>query len=86
MTFLAQPNEGSGEVQEAQVALGELVKPGEDPAVVLDLVDEAFHHMPFAVEMGVIETSLFSISPSWNNWYSARGLDLFNQVIRIIAF
>ena len=32
-------------MQEAQVSGVQLLKPGEDPAIVLDLVDEAFHQM-----------------------------------------
>ena len=36
-------------MQEAQVSGVQLLKPGEDPAIVLDLVDEAFHQMALPV-------------------------------------
>ena len=41
-------------MQEAQVSGVQLLKPGEDPAIVLDLVDEAFHQMTLPVQMPVI--------------------------------
>ena len=41
-------------MQEAQVSGVQLLKPGEYPAIVLDLVDEAFHQMALPVQMPVI--------------------------------
>ena len=40
-----------GEMQEAQVSGVQLLKPGEDPAIVLDLVDEAFDQMTLPVAL-----------------------------------
>lgn len=84
MTFLAQPNERGCEAQKAQIASDEPVKPGEDSTVMLDLVDEAFDHMAFSIEMGVIGTSLFPASLGRNNWNSARCLNQCNDVISVI--
>ena len=38
-------------MQEAQVSGVQLLKPGEDPAIVLDLVDEAFDQMTLPVAL-----------------------------------
>ena len=47
--ILPEPDESGGEMQEAQVSGVQLLKPGEDPAIVLHLVDEAFHQMTLSV-------------------------------------
>lgn len=85
MTFLAQPNERGCKAQKAQIASGELVKPGEDSTIVLDLVDEAFNHMAFSIEMGVIGASLFSISLGRNDWNGTGCLNQCNDIISVIA-
>ena len=42
-------------MQEAQVSGVQLLKPGEDPVIVLDLVDEAFQQMTLPVQMPVMQ-------------------------------
>ena len=44
-----QPDESGSEMKEAKVSGVQLLKPGEDPAIVLYLVDEAFHQMTLPV-------------------------------------
>ena len=44
-----QPDEGSSKMKEAKVSGVQLLKPGEDPAVMLYFVDEAFHQMTLPV-------------------------------------
>ena len=50
----AQPDESGGEMQKAQVSGVQFLKPGEYPAIVLYLVDEAFDQMALPVQMPVI--------------------------------
>ena len=40
-----QPDESGGKMKEAKVSGVQLLKPGEDPAVMLYFVDEAFDQM-----------------------------------------
>ena len=47
--ILPQPDERASELEESQVSSVQFVKPGEYPAKVLDLVDEALHQMPLPV-------------------------------------
>ncbi len=44
-----QTDESGSEMKEAKVSGVQLLKPGEDPAIVLYLVDEAFHQMTLPV-------------------------------------
>ena len=44
-----QTDESGDEMKEAKVSGVQLLKPGEDPAIVLYLVDEAFHQMTLPV-------------------------------------
>ena len=44
-----QPDESGGEMKEAKVSGVQLLKPGEDPAVMLYFVDEAFDQMTLPV-------------------------------------
>ena len=44
-----QPDESSSEMKEAKVSGVQLLKPGEDPAVMLYFVDEAFDQMRLPV-------------------------------------
>ena len=44
-----QPDESGGEMKEAKVSGVQLLKPGEDPAIVLYFVDEAFDQMTLPV-------------------------------------
>ena len=44
-----QPDESGSEMKEAKVSGVQLLKPGEDPAVMLYFVDEAFHQMTLPV-------------------------------------
>ncbi len=44
-----QPDESDGEMKEAKVSGVQLLKPGEDPAVMLYFVDEAFDQMTLPV-------------------------------------
>ena len=53
-------------MQEAKVSGVQLLKPGEDPAVMLDLVDEAFHQMTLPVSMCVVVAGLLPVG-AWGN-------------------
>ena len=85
LTFLAQPYERCCKVQEAEVASGKLVKAREDAAVLLDLVDEAFDQVALSIQMSVKVASLCSVLAGRNDRNSAHLLDLFNELVGVIA-
>ena len=71
-------------MNEAKVATGKLVKSGEDPSIVLELVEETFDQMTLFVEMTVVETKVGSVF-SWRNHRNSTHLvDQVNQLIGII--
>ena len=47
--ILPQPDERASELKESEVSSVQFVKPGEYPAKVLDLVDEALDQMALSV-------------------------------------
>ena len=49
-----QPNESGGEMKEAQISGVQLLKPGEDTAVMLYFVDEAFHQVTLPVQISIV--------------------------------
>ncbi len=61
--ILFQPDESADEAQEAHEAPGELVKPREDPTVVLDLVDEALHQVTLSVYMLIVLPPHLAVGP-----------------------
>ena len=71
-------------MNEAKVATGKLVKSGEDPSIVLELVEEAFDQMTLFVEMTVVETKVGSVFSWWNHRNSTHLVDQVNQLIGII--
>lgn len=52
-------------MEEAPVSGIQFLKPGEYPAILLYLVDEALHRMPFPVQMIVIKMPLSDTLPGW---------------------
>ena len=48
-------------MKEAQVSGVQLFKPGEYPAIVFYLVDEAFDQMTFPVQVGIIGFRFFRL-------------------------
>ena len=48
-------------MEEAQVALIQLVKSGEDTAVILDLADETLHEMTLSVDMCIVFVRLLTV-------------------------
>ena len=48
-------------MKEAQVSGVQLLKPGEYPAIVLDLVDEAFHQVPLSVEASIVGLGFLTV-------------------------
>ena len=53
-------------MQEAKVSGVQLLKPGEDPAVMLYFVDEAFDQMTLPVSMCVVVAGLLPVG-AWGN-------------------
>ena len=81
-----QPDESGGEVQEAQVSGVQLLKPGEDPAIVLDLVDEAFHQMTLPVQMPVIVGGCLAVRAGRNDRHHTQFQDVSAKLLGIVPF
>ena len=54
MTLSSEPDERPHEMEEAQIAPSQLLKPGEDSPVVFELADETLHQVAFSVQMLVV--------------------------------
>ena len=81
-----QPDESGGEMQEAQVSGVQLLKPGEYPAIVLDLVDEAFHQMALPVQMPVIVGGCLAVRAGRNDRYHTQFQDVLAKLLGIVPF
>ena len=79
-----QPDESGGEVQEAQVSGVQLLKPGEYPAIVLDLVDEAFHQMTLPVQMPVIVGGCLAVRAGRNDRHHTQFQDVLAKLLGIV--
>lgn len=77
-----EPDECRHEAQEAHEALIQLIETGEEPPVVLELVDQALDEMALAVEMLVV----VALAASWNDRFRPQGADVSHQRVGIIAF
>lgn len=49
-----QPHEGTDEMEEPEVPVGQLIESGEDAAEVFDLADEALNQVALPVQMRVV--------------------------------
>ena len=73
-------------MQEAQVSGVQLLKPGEDPAIVLDLVDEAFHQMALPVQMPVIVGGCLAVRAGRNDRHHTQFQDVLAKLLGIVPF
>ena len=73
-------------MQEAQVSGVQLLKPGEDPAIVLDLVDEAFHQMTLPVQMPVIVGGFLAVRAGRNDRSHAPLQNVLAKPLGVIPF
>ena len=71
-------------MQEAQVSGVQLLKPGEDPAIVLDLVDEAFHQMTLPVQMPVIVGGFLAVRARRNDRHHTHFQDVLAKLLGIV--
>ena len=71
-------------MQEAQVSGVQLLKPGEDPAIVLDLVDEAFHQMTLPVQMPVIVGGCLAVRAGRNDRHHTQFQDVLAKLLGIV--
>ena len=71
-------------MQEAQVSGVQLLKPGEDPAIVLDLVDEAFHQMTLPVQMPVIVGGFLAVRAGRNHRHHTQFQDVLAKLLGIV--
>ena len=71
-------------MQEAQVSGVQLLKPGEDPAIVLDLVDEAFDQMALPVQMPVIVGGFLAVRAGRNDRTQAPFQDMLTKLLGIL--
>ncbi len=82
--ILPEPDESGGEMQEAQVSGVQLLKPGEDPAIVLHLVDEAFHQMTLSVQMPVIVGGFLAVRAGRNDRHHTQFQNVSAKLLGIV--
>ena len=71
-------------MQEAQVSGVQLLKPGEYPAIVPDLVDEAFHQMTLPVQMPVIVGGFLAVRAGRNDRHHTQFQDVLAKLLGIV--
>ena len=69
---------------EAQVSGVQLLKPGEDPAIVLHLVDEAFHQMTLSVQMPVIVGGFLAVRAGRNDRHHTQFQNVSAKLLGIV--
>ena len=73
-------------MQEAQVSGVQFLKPGEYPAIVFHLADEAFHQMTFSVQMTVIISGFLAVRAGRNDRGHAQFQDVLAKLPSVISF
>ena len=73
-------------MQEAQVSGVQLLKPGEDPAVMLYFVDEAFDQMTLPVQMPVIVGGFLAVRAGRNDRSHAPLQNVLAKPLGIVPF
>ena len=73
-------------MQEAQVSGVQLLKPGEDPAIVLHLVNEAFHPMALPVQMPVIVGGFLAVRAGRNDRHHTQVQNVSAKLLGIVPF
>ena len=71
-------------MKEAQVSGIQLLKPGEYPAIVLDLVDEAFHQVALPVQMRFVDLWLLPVGARRYHWTHAPFQNVLAKLLGII--
>ena len=71
-------------MQEAQESGVQLLKPGEDPAIVLYLADEAFHQMTLPVQMPVIIGGFLAVRAGRNDRNHPQFQDVLAKLLGIV--
>ena len=64
----------------------QLLKPGEDPAIVLDLVDEAFDQMALPVQMPVIVGGFLAVRAGRNDRQHTQFQNVSAKLLGIVPF
>ena len=72
-------------MKEAQVSGVQLFKPGEYPAIVFYLVDEAFDQMTFPVQVGIIGFRFFPVGARRNDRTHVPVQDVLTEPLGIIS-
>ena len=65
--------------------MSKLVKSREDPTVVLELADEAFHQMPLSIPVAVILPLLFRALMRWNHHFRSTPNHHLDQLLPSVA-
>ena len=73
-------------MQKTQVSGVQLLKPGEYPAIVLHLVDEAFDQMALPIQMPVIVGGFPPVGAWRNDRSHAQGQDVLAKLPGVISF
>ena len=71
-------------MKEAQVSAIQLLKPGEYPAIVLDLVDEAIHQVALPVQMSIVGLRLLPVGARRYHRTHAPVQDMLPKLLGII--
>ena len=73
-------------MEKAQVTAAQLLKAGEDPTVTLQLPNQAFHQMPFPVQMRVVHHYHLAVGTAWYHRRHALGQNVVAQSLGVISF
>jgi len=73
-------------LQKAKVSAGQFVKPGEYPAIVLDLADETLYHVPFSVYVPIVIPGLFAVGPGGDYSHHAALRQILDETLCVIPF
>ena len=81
-----QPNESGGEMKEAQISGVQLLKPGEDTAVMLYFVDEAFHQVTLPVQISIVGLGFLPVGARRYDRTHALFQDVLAKLLGVIPF
>src|SRR5579871_4679587 len=83
--ILAQPNQGTGELQKPKITTGQFVEARKDTPKMLDFADKALNQMPFAVAPIIIFSWLFSVDFRRDDHFNALGDEFHDKTLCCIT-
>ena len=72
-------------MKESQISDVQLLKPGEYPAIVFYLVDEAFDQMTLPVQVGIVGLGFFPVGARGNDRTHVQVQDVLTEPLGIIS-